>query len=859
MCHFKGIRSTWRRLAAGVVAALLFTSPSPLLFAQITFTEVMFDPAGPESSDEFVEILNLSGTDSVDLSGWWFSDGRAVDSLHDAGNGLVLAPGQYALILDPSYFGKSTSYDALIPQGALVLTLDNATFGSGGLSNSVARTLVLGDAAGDTASVYTYSLGNAPGHSDEKIDPTGANTPENWADSRVFNGTPGGPNSVTPPEVDLALGPAAPRWQPERPRQGDIVEIEMEVSNFGLRPVPGYRLSLYDDADRDSVVSDAELVRSVEAGPLSPGATQRLFLEWDRPDAGGHSLLARLEADGDLRAENDTLWFQLMIGFPPAALVINEFMYRPFSGDPEWVELFNPGPKAIDLRGWRLSDADVDRPISLTEEMLTVAAGSYQVVASAVPLSAAFAGRSDSVLVPSGRFPTLNNTEDEIVLFDPLGFTIDSVAYTSSWGKETGRSLEKIWFERSGTDPGNWAASRDSLGATPARLNSVSPRSFDVAVRASEILFSPEQPAAGEAILLTVPVRNLGRLAVDGVEVIVFDDRDGDLRPDPQEELARRSLTQPLESDELENVEFDLGSLSSGWHLLLIEVRLPADQRIENNLAKVELAVGYSALAVVVNEVMFDPQTGQSEWVELYNRSPEAVDLRNWQLGDATGTAPLPQRSLRLPAGGFAVLAPDSSVLGRYGGFEGLLVTFRNFPALNNNADRVEICDMHGFRIDAMAYRGAWGAGPGISLERLHPDLASDDSTTWYPSVAPAGATPGRVNSIFIQVKPATTTLEVHPNPFSPDGDGVEDFVVVSFRLPQPTASVNLKIYDMRGRLVRQLLNNAATGAERQVVWDGLNGRGEPLPTGIYIVYLQAIRPQSGFLRAVKKTVVLAR
>ncbi len=45
---------------------------------------------------------------------------------------------------------------------------------------------------------------------------------------------------------------------------------------------------------------------------------------------------------------------------PAAALssspkvLINEFMPRPSSGNPEWVELFNPNPVPIDISGWKI-------------------------------------------------------------------------------------------------------------------------------------------------------------------------------------------------------------------------------------------------------------------------------------------------------------------------------------------------------------------------------------------------------------------------------------------------------------------------------------------------------------------------
>jgi len=193
-----------------ILIAILFVNTT-LSYGQVILNEVMFDPDGSEHMDEFVEILNLSETDSVDLTGWRVGDGSGEDGIVDAGEGVVLLPGQYGVVFDADYFGRSTLYDYLIPDEALVLTVDGSTLGSGGLSNSTAETVMLFDAAGFVVAQYTYSVGNLSGHSDEKVDPGGLDIPENWEDSAVLNGTPGFQNSVCasvyPPELEVSVSP----------------------------------------------------------------------------------------------------------------------------------------------------------------------------------------------------------------------------------------------------------------------------------------------------------------------------------------------------------------------------------------------------------------------------------------------------------------------------------------------------------------------------------------------------------------------------------------------------------------------------------------------------------------------------
>ena len=173
--------------------------------SQIVLSEIMFDPAGSEYYDEFIEIYNSSSSDTVDLEGWIISDGSGTDQIIGVDMGTRLPPNGYGIILDEGYFDNSTYYDSLIPGSALVLTIDNGTFGSSGLSNSTPETVFLISSFGDTVAAYQYSLNNDPGFSDEKIDLLGGDLSENWTNSLTLNGTPGAQNSVKRLDYDLAL------------------------------------------------------------------------------------------------------------------------------------------------------------------------------------------------------------------------------------------------------------------------------------------------------------------------------------------------------------------------------------------------------------------------------------------------------------------------------------------------------------------------------------------------------------------------------------------------------------------------------------------------------------------------------
>ncbi len=164
----------------------------------LVISEIMFNPDGDENAREFVEIVNLSDA-PVSLEGCRIGDGAAFDTLIPVRNDLRVIPGQgYALILDPDYFAAGEPYSG-IPEATPLYTISDKAIGSRGLSNSNPEPVYLLSAAGDTLSLVRYPADCPPGHSWERIIPWGGDSPENFRPSRSPEGTPGLPNSVTPP------------------------------------------------------------------------------------------------------------------------------------------------------------------------------------------------------------------------------------------------------------------------------------------------------------------------------------------------------------------------------------------------------------------------------------------------------------------------------------------------------------------------------------------------------------------------------------------------------------------------------------------------------------------------------------
>lgn len=91
---------------------------------------------------------------------------------------------------------------------------------------------------------------------------------------------------------------------------------------------------------------------------------------------------------------------------------------------------------------------------------------------------------------------------------------------------------------------------------------------------------------------------------------------------------------------------------------------------------------------------------------------------------------------------------------------------------------------------------------------------------TWIE--VPAGAT-----------TPSVPHLEpIHPNPIS-------DYGALTYSLPAP-GRVRLSVFDLRGRLVRTVIDRFEPANSRTVVWDGRDGRGRSVSSGAYFARLEA-------------------
>ena len=644
---------------------------------------------------------------------------------------------------------------------------------------------------------------------------------------------------------------------PEFPASSDQISLTLIVKSLGVLTSSQYVVEFFLDVDNDGVADLSEQFASAVGLPITPGDSLQIQATHAPLPPGTYRFLSVVRQSEDGNPANDTASVVTDVGVDPGSIVVNEIMYAPGGDEPEWVEFLNISDVPVNLKNWTISDNRTSLRSRVSSGNLIVQPAGFVLIAKDTTVHSSY----DTIPAPVSisNFSALNNTSpDAVVLFDTRSITIDSVAYDPLWGGNDGRSLERIDPLGPSNSISNWISSVSPAHGTPGRTNTVVMK--DVDVRFETVT------ASGTTIL--IQVLNAGRLPVLSFEVDLSSNFNGS-------EIAAGTIpfSGILARGESVFLSFNWLDAPPGRTAVLLLIDLPGDQRPENNTDTVFVVRQFKLNDVVINEIMFEPLSGQNEWLELVNRTERTIDLAGWQIRDL----PAPSGSTNrftiggsnglLGPGGFKVLAAESTFHALFPNADtSSVILFRQAGGFSfgNDGDAVILTDLSGALIDSLAYSPSWHHPKirdtrGRSLERIRPDLGTNDPRNWSTSADPAGGSPGIRNSIFTAGVSSTSSLSFSPNPFSPDGDGYEDHCAVRFNIPDPVSVVRIGIYDLGGRLIRMLADGEPFGTQGEVVWDGMESGRRKARIGPHIVLLEAIGADGSVFSARGVVVVAAR
>jgi hypothetical protein len=275
---------------------------------------------------------------------------------------------------------------------------------------------------------------------------------------------------------------------------------------------------------------------------------------------------------------------------------------------------------------------------------------------------------------------------------------------------------------------------------------------------------------------------------------------------------------------------------------------------------------------VVLNEILFNPRGNGSEFTEIYNRSSKYLELKGFKLCKAdsatqtlTSIKETTLYSLILQPSRYLVFTDDvSNVSSEYPG--GDLRNYLEIPSnidVSNSGGTVAITNASYDILDVFSFDESWHYSvlknpDGISLERINPDQPTQWRSNWNSAAATVNyGTPTYRNSQFLVAPPDDDALVLYPEIFSPDNDGYNDVLLITFDLDKGGYLATVQIYDEAGRLVSTLARNLLLPPQATLSWNGQDMQGVKCRVGYYIVVAELFH-EDGSRRRFKKSAVLA-
>jgi len=783
-------------------------------FGDVLINEYLARPTSTQS--EFVELFNNR---NIDFTNW---------SISDKTNTMHYFTGDNVESAKFIVLSEDATYATLIPPEAILINVPN--FPS---LNNFGDAIFLRDFTGTVIDslIYTSFWPSESGKSTEKIHPKFvSNDSTAWKVSADPTGrTPGRPNSVAANQIDGQIISEEIITTPQTPSSTDQISISIPISNIGLKSFSGDVL----------IEVNQQIIAESAFSTILPNDTAFVELTLQPLPSGIHDLTIYIDVPNDENIDNNSVVYPIRVSYDFGAVTLNEFLADPEAPLSEFVEIV--AQETVNLDGWAISDNRKELEVVAGT---TVNPGDFIVLSEDTSLANLIPPEAQFVEV--AHFPSLNNSGDGIFIYDFTGKIIDSLHYNNSeWELESGKSTEKLHPDFNSTNATRWQLSKDTTNSTVGRVNSVVLQNVNGTIVSNGIVHYPEFPTPSESISITCPVVNTGLSNISGT-VTVYNYGN---------ELGGHSFTN-LKSEDTTVVSFNIDPLPSGNNVFDIQLDVAGDMNSLDDNIEHHIYVSYPFGAVVLNEFLAAPDSSQAEFIEIVSFSN--IDLTGWSISDNTLKKYFLDE-IYIGKNQHALLSVDSAFISKLDQDVKFTKPKNGWPTLNNTADGIFLYDATGAIIDSLHYNEDWPIVTARSTEKFRPVFESNNPNRWGVAVNTSAMTPGLQNSLHFNEIVENGVIEFDANPFSPNGDGIDDELLIKYKLPFSQGIIKLQIYDMAGRNIATPYWNVFFPQEGLLKWDGRRKDGSDARIGIYIVKISAKDPTSSKIWEKVKTAVLAK
>ena len=465
----------------------------------------------------------------------------------------------------------------------------------------------------------------------------------------------------------------------------------------------------------------------------------------------------------------------LLAQIKPYDILISEFMPAPSAANTklpnvEYIELYNRSKQPINLEGYKIWNGSA---VTVLPKHSALKPDSFVVIYTKKT-------NIDFKLIDTiqvAKLVTLSNPNDIFYLTTPKDSIIDAASYDLSFYQNVNKAEPGLALERTRLnapcDVSAWRPSNSALGGTSGKKNS---DPIDLLTDLTAPLIERYYVKEDDKTISLTFNKSLNRTKAtditlyqlyEGIKV----DSNTILKPyfSPVSETFSQT---PILIDAVKFPKIDENSafitielslkmpLKTNMLYKLVVTSTPKDCQDKEMLSKIYNTIYIQKTEkldsndLIINEILVNPETGGSRFIELYNRSKKAFNIGSLQIKDNTRNDVKPISNFLLFPKHYVVLTEKPFYIrNRYKADSFKFFIIKNkLPTWNETSGNVMLFN-NDVVLDSFSYNKSWhnpllATTDGVSLERLNPDSSSSEFKNWQSASEKSGfATPAQKNS----------------------------------------------------------------------------------------------------------------
>ena len=270
---------------------------------------------------------------------------------------------------------------------------------------------------------------------------------------------------------------------------------------------------------------------------------------------------------------------------------------------------------------------------------------------------------------------------------------------------------------------------------------------------------------------------------------------------------------------------------------------------------------------LAISEILSDPYSGGTDFVEIYNKSDNFINLNGLIISNINKEEEKKiTQDIELLPGEYICFTEDKEFLiSTYPTHDVDQIIEVDLPSFNNDSGNVSLSHSSAstdyidqFDYDEGLHFELLDDTEGVSLERISFTADTQSEDNWHSASTTAGlATPGIANSNSLPTEVTDGEFELVEKVFSPNSDGDNDFLIINYKLDKPGYVANVKVFDDEGFEIDQIVSNGLLATEGLITWNGTTSEGSISQIGLYIIIAELFHPD-GEIKNFKKVCILA-